>query len=381
MNGYFIDKLNVVQDHTDKGRLPLIGKTGFWRVDLQTGTVSEKMSIMDLKLEGSYSSSLQICCDGNVVSVYGNPSRYGRIDNLFGLTTLEACIEVYNRELKKLGLPIFTKCTNYLYLQNSGAKANKTANGALIKHIDITKNLSVGQGNESTFLKALATQSVNKSVPPYLYPNHHTVEWFGKNMQKNGSTYRYLKCYSKLADLIRHHSKINRSTTDFKDHQYYEKLIAFADEYGIVREEHSFKSPFLKKHNLFAYGLFELSEFEDHLNLITDIRKRLEVTKMKHDNIAQELLDAGICNNKLSANSTQLVYKLWLYGEVIDIARTQFYTHRTRLLKLGIDISIKLDINYQPLRLKEAQIIECKDTQIPDWYRMPEKHSHLSLVA
>lgn len=116
MDGFFIDKLCVTQDHypVDGQVLPQVGEYRNWRTDMKTGESSE--SIGKLKLEGSFSSLLTICSDGFRVSVYGNPSRWQRIDNLYGLETIDECIAVYNHILIGLGLPPFTKCTKYLYL-------------------------------------------------------------------------------------------------------------------------------------------------------------------------------------------------------------------------------------------------------------------------
>jgi hypothetical protein len=183
-------------------------------------------SISALKHEGSYSSSLRIRSDGFRVEVYGNPSRWGRIDNLYGLKTLDDCIVVYNHILESLGLPVFTKCTQYFYLSGKeGLKVNKTANGAIIKHIDFTRNLAVGQGNERPYIRGLSTQSIGRSIPPFMYPDENTVEWYGAHMQKmNGSTFRYIKVYTKTSDLLRHQKKLCKSAND-EDCRYFEDLI------------------------------------------------------------------------------------------------------------------------------------------------------------
>lgn len=381
MNGFFIDKMNIVQDHSGSARLPLIGRDGLWRFDLQTGVFNPEPFVKDLKLEGSYSTSLMISCNGSRVSVYGNPSRYGRIDNLYGLQTIQECVNVYNEVLQKLGLPIFTECTEYLYFQNKGGKATKTANGAIIKHLDFTRNLATGFNNERPFLKGLSTQSIYKSVSPHLYQDENTVEWFGANVQKNGSTRRYIKVYNKTSDLLRHQKKINRSISDDSDFDYYENLIQFTLLNGIVREEHSFKRVFLQENNLFAYGLFNESDFHTHLTCINEIRTRLEVTKMKYETIADNLLNEGVCKSRQSANATQMYYSMWLHGEYIDKTKRQYFEHRKRLLQIGIDISQKLDITRAPLRLKEAEIITVSVIDAPEWYRHPVKPNPLRLVA
>lgn len=368
---FFIDKLNVTQHHDlDGGLLPEIGKEKLFRVDLKTGVSTELLT--HLKLEGSYSSALIVRCDGSKVEVYGNPSRWGRIDNLYGLTSLDDCIAVYNHILDGLGLPRFTKCTQYQYFQGKdGKRANKTADGAIIKHIDFTRNLSVGLGNERPFLKALSTQSIGRSVSPFLYPDENTVEWYGANVQKNGSTYRYIKVYTKTADLLRNQRKLCKDASD-NDLQYFDDLLQFTVRNGVVREEHSFKREYLHRHDLFAYGLFDESQFNEELQVITELRKRLEVSNMKYQTIADQLLEEGVCKSRQSANATQMYYTMWLHGEYMDKSKSQFREHKRRLLLIGIDISQKLDITRAPLRLKSSDIIEVKQIPAPDWYRHPQ---------
>ena len=103
----FIDRLFIQQDHPEGG-LPLVGEHKIERVDLTTG---EKLppSVNQKILEGSFSTKLTIRCNGQRVRVEGNPSRWQRLDNLFGLTTIDECVAVYNHILSKYDLPPFTK--------------------------------------------------------------------------------------------------------------------------------------------------------------------------------------------------------------------------------------------------------------------------------
>jgi Phage X family len=387
MDGFFIDKLCITQDHTPVNGelLPFLAQHRYIKVDLQTGAESEHYD--NLKLEGSFSSSLMIKCNGYQVSVYGNPSRWQRIDNLYGLKTFDDCISVYNHILECLGLPVFTKCTSFSFKQSMKGKAtnDKKYNGAIIKHVDFTRNLSVGQGREKTYLKGLSTQSIGRSIPAFLYPDESTVEWYGAHMQKmTGSTHRYIKVYIKTFDLLRNQKK-NLSGANFEDHQYFEHLLQFTVKNGVIREEHSFKNRYLKDHDLSAYGLVREDQFREDLQVITNIRKRLEVNNMKYETVADQLIENGICKSKQGANATQMYYLMWMHGQKPDVSRQAFCTHKTRLLQLGIDISIKLDITRAPLRLKNCDIIEVRSVEPPSWYRHPvvpqQNQPFLRLVA
>lgn len=92
---------------------------------------------------------------------------------------------------------------------------------------------------------------------------------------------------------------------------------------------------------------------------------------MSFETIADQLLEAKICTSRQSANSTQMVYLMWLHGEYMDSRKSQFRVHKSRLLQIGIDISQKLDISRAPLRLKSCDIIEVKQLSMPEWYRKP----------
>ncbi|EKM03432.1 fumarate reductase iron-sulfur domain protein, partial [Vibrio cholerae HC-55B2] len=85
------------QLHPDGG-LPLVGTHVIERLDMESGEALPP-SVNQKRLEGSFSSKLTIRCDGYKVRVEGNPSRWQRMDNLFGLTTLDECVEIYNHVL------------------------------------------------------------------------------------------------------------------------------------------------------------------------------------------------------------------------------------------------------------------------------------------
>jgi II/X family phage/plasmid replication protein len=365
---YFLDKLEMYQIHQEK--LPLVGGNAFLPIDLETGETSEQPNVFNKQYEGSFTSTLRIRCDGHKVVVRGNPSRWNRIDNLFGLQTIDECVLVYNQILAKLGLPPFTKNTKVIMMPSKTGTHTRVGNGAVITHLDFTTNHYVGYGKEQTFLKALSTQSINRSIPAYLYPNENTVEWFSKNFQGNGSSFRYVKCYTKAADLIRN----ERKRCSKQDHQaidYYTKLINYCIQMGVVREEHSYKSKFLKNYKLDLYGITKENDFDQLNNCITEIRKRLEVTHMKYELISDQLLAQDICKSRQAANSTQNYYSLWLHGHQLEKQSTQYRVHKARLKQLGIDISIKLDISRSPLRLVASEVIEVRPLPKPDWYIDP----------
>ncbi|MBV7264528.1 hypothetical protein KCG43_21195 [Photobacterium sp. WH24] len=361
---WFIDKLNMQQVHLNGG-LPVVGKELFWKVDAATGE-STQPSPTPFRLEGSFSSLITVRCDGFKVSVEGNPSRWMRMDNLFGFTTIDECVAVYNKILNQCGLPSFSKSTKVFFRQNDESKrATLETDGAFIKHIDFTRNLTVGAGNEVSYLRALSSQTIGRSKVGYLYPNQQTVDW------NKGSTYRYDKIYIKSFDLEKHRDKRISTCSEKVDVDYYDQLINFCNSSGVIREEHSFKRPFLRRKNLCFYGLVTEKDFEPYLQDLEKAMKRLEVTHTEYETVSDQLIGEGVCKSRQSANATQSVYLQWLHGQKIK-RNSQYYVHRSRLLEIGVDIAVDFDVTRLPIQIRRQEVIDVKPLQVPDWYRQPQ---------
>lgn len=368
---WFIDKLNMHQDH--KKSLPVVGSERVLRVDVQTHELLSD-SPKSLLYEGSFSSVLTIRCNGSRVSVTGNPSRWNRADNLFGFTSISDCVAVYNNILLAHGLPPFTPATNVFYRQSGdGEKVELITDGAILTHFDVTRNFSVGRSCEHSFLRGLSTLTIGKSKEPYLYANNKTVDWY------KGSTVRYTKAYVKSHDLIKHQQKRLRGASE-QDKRYYESLIDYCNETGLIREEHSFKSPFLKRKKLHIYGRVELSDLEKYVNELGDAMKRLEVIDTKYEDIAEQLLNAEVVKSRQSANATQSVAMQWLFGHKMDRAKSQYYEHRKRLLQIGIDIALPHDASKPLPQIRSSQTINVMHLTPPSWYRIPSIPSSAHLL-
>jgi len=358
-----------------------VGKHGVLRHDIATG---EKVSdsISSLSHEASFKSSLQIRCTGHSVTVDGNPSRFNRSDNLFGFTTIEQCVQVYNQVLAGYGLPPFTPCTTVFHSQSpENERSRLITDGAIIQHLDWTRNHMVGQGREHSYLRALSSLTIGRGLEPYLYSNGATVEWKSSRsrLKGKGSGYRYDKVYIKAGDL-KSYRKDRLKNASAEEVIYYDQLIEYCQDVGIVREEQSKKSPFLKKHNLAYYGLCNELDYLPHLMDIETAQKRLEVTNMTYETIADQLIDKGVCKSRQSANATESYALKWLHGMHLDKSKSQYFQHRSRLLQLGMDISIQHDITRPRLQVRSSDVIDLRLATRPDWYRMPQV-SQLRAVA
>ncbi|EGQ8112611.1 phage/plasmid replication protein, II/X family [Vibrio parahaemolyticus] len=365
---YFIDQLFIQQHHPDGG-LPLVGTHVIERLDMESGEALPP-SVNQKRLEGSFSSKLTIRCDGFKVRVEGNPSRWQRMDNLFGLTTLDECVEVYNHILKKYDLPSFTKNTRLYPRQTPDGKSTSLiGNGAEITSIDWTRNISVGEGKESSFIRGMSSMQIGRGRKPHLFPNGMTCGW------GYGSSWALNKLYCKAWELKEHLRKDKRKKNGVPPEQleYIEKLISYCEKQGVVRDEMSMKQLFLKKHRLQFYGLVDETDYYAHLNDIENAMKTIQINHDEHKSIADQLLEMEIVKSRQAANATQSYAIMWQSGTDIRqvLNRSQFYEHKSRLKQIGLDIGQPFDVTRMCPTLKRSEVIEVQPLSIPDWYQLP----------
>lgn len=356
------------QIHPDGG-LPLIGTHVIERLDLESGEALPP-SVNQKRLEGSFSSKLNIRCDGFKVRVEGNPSRWQRMDNLFGLNTIDECVAIYNHILAKYDLPPFTKNTRLHHRQTPDKSSSSlVGDGAEITAIDWTQNFSVGKGKEASFIRGMASMQIGKGRKPHLFPNGQSCGW------GYGSHWRIDVLYAKAYEIKEHLKKDKRKKDGVTQEQleYIEKLISYCEDQGVVRQEHKLHQLLLKRHNLQFYGLVSEHDFYTHLNDIENAMKTIQISHDEHISIAQQLLQAGAVDTVRKANTTMNYFTLWQSGtdlrEVLN--RSQYFEHKTRLKKIGIDIGQIFDVSRMCPTLRRSEIIDVRPLAVPSWYQHP----------
>ncbi|MDO3419562.1 hypothetical protein QWI30_11300 [Citrobacter freundii] len=176
----FFDWLTIEQDFGFQ--LPILSDVAYQRIHLESGEASA-LSQPTFQHKGSFCDVVSISIRGSLLKVSGNPSRWGRLDNLFGLPTLDSCVSVFNTILAEIGLPQFTKCKRLMPGQaKENEKAPLVADGAIIKEVHITSNRAAGKGNEDDYISGLSTQPYRNSVPR-LHSNGKSVDWLSKKRQ------------------------------------------------------------------------------------------------------------------------------------------------------------------------------------------------------
>ncbi|MBN6078796.1 phage/plasmid replication domain-containing protein [Aggregatibacter actinomycetemcomitans] len=372
----FFDWLKIEQDFGYQ--LPLIGDFGYVGIHIDTGEQQEGIRIPAFKHEGSFCDSVLIKINGSILTMSGNPSRWGRIENLFGLPTIDACVNCFNSILRHLNLPEFTKCTRIFYGQSEdGSKVKKFSDGAIIKELHITENRVVGRGNVEHYLSGLSTLNYRNSIAR-LHTNGETVDWLSKHGNAN---LIYPSVYNKAYELELHSlAKIkNKFGEQSQEYKNLLKVIDFCKEQGVARFEQKLKSRYLQKENLNFYGLSDYSKLKKLSDEFINIDEKLKVTAMDFETISEILLNSGVVDTVRSANTTAMYALQWSHGQVFDLNKKQVKTHRARLRKIGIDIARKCDLSkFSPVKVVSTREITVSNLIVPDWYKLPNYHLKLA---
>ncbi len=374
----FIDWLTISREHAFD--LPVVCDVFTLTVDANTNEVLSTNQPR-FKHEASHSTSVTIHVQGRKIRVEGNPSRIGRLDNLFGFTTVEQCVSVYNALLAEYGLPAFTRCTVVNLRQGeSGAKAGDwIADGAKIERIDLTTNVAMGEGNVLAYLRGVSSQRIGHSIG-FLYPNGRTVAWTPKGNGKGGRL-QYRKAYDKAFEMDQNIlPKIKRLYGDQSpEFAYVSRVRNYCAEQGVVRMEQELKSEFLQRECLSYWGLINERRFAELHDEFLKIDERLKVTAMDIVSISGQLVAEGLCPNLRSARTTASYALEWMTGAQLDFKKKQVNTHAALLNKIGINIRNACDTSrFAPVFVRQCREINKQPLVMPTWYQRP---NHLQQVA
>jgi len=378
----FFDWLEGYQDYDFD--LPIVSPTGYCHIDFfaEDGDQYKAPRQSRLHHEGSYSTSIQIHVNGRRIHVSGNPSRYNRIDNLFGLETLSQCVSVYNGILESLGLPNLTPCTWVGNMereqQNGSIKLETIANGFVITRTHITKNMAVGAGNcVDAYLKALSMLPYRNSRGR-LHADGKTVDWLSK---QGNARFLYPSVYDKAYEIALHSlPNVKRKFgEDSPEYRYLFSLQQYCEQSGVARFELKLNSPFIKKNRLQYYGLSDYSILPVIFNEFLNLDHKMKVSAMNLQTLTETLINEGVVANTKAANITALYAINWMNGQKFDLNNRQVQTHRARLRKIGIDIAKPCNlVVFSPVIIKEVIEIEKRELLPPPNYKFP---NHLRLVA
>lgn len=372
----FFDWLHLEQDFGYQ--LPILSDVALARLLVVDGRVTGEFGehLLQPRFDhrGSFCDSIKVHIRGSVLSVSGNPSRWGRLENLFGLQTIDACVSVFNKIMADLGLPAFTKCTHVGYRQPvDSPRLEEVVDGAVIKEIHITTNKALGQGNVRDYLSGLSTLNYRNSIP-HLFENGCSVEW--KSKQGNANLI-YPTVYDK-ANELRLHSLLkikNKFGEESEQYKYLLQVIEFCEQAGIARFEQKLKSRYLQRENLHHFGLSDFSKLNILQEAFLNLDSKLQVTAMDFQTISEQLFSVGAVDTVRAANTTAMYALQWAHGQTFDFNKTQIQTHRARLRKIGIDIAQRIDIaRFSPVKVvatREVRPQVMSVDSMPVWYVKP----------
>jgi hypothetical protein len=364
----FIDWLSVSQEHA---RCPVWGSTRRVEFALETGELRSEV-VRGEQVRGSWDSGLHVRSTGSRVEVSGNPSRFGRLDNLLGLTTLADCLAVYNDVLRTVGLPVFeVQCIASVIGAHGGQRLRV---GPVISQVHVTRNLICGPGGSSAFLDWLSAQSFGRL--PYQRTHDTTV--------KAGHIARRLhEFYGKGAELREHALKWRRARApeklSVKDEAvaYLERLAEWCDANGVVRDEVKLGRKWLPESGYRYPENWQIGTASELHRANGEVKTMNAGAVSNYGSALREKLQgagfsarqAGLMANAVSG---------WLAGQVWDegLGKTQRYKYLKALREVcGLDLRRPCNVRALATSIKprvlEAREMELQD--LPSWYRWPER--------
>jgi hypothetical protein len=374
----FFDWLTIEQDFGFQ--LPLLDGNAYARLVIEEGEVVETGALCApaFSHKGSFCDSVLIKVNGSSIRMSGNPSRWGRLDNLWGHRSLDACVAVYNDILRDIyghcdQIPQFTKCTQVFTSQatNSNPTPFEVSDGAIIRELHITENISLGAGNERDYICGLSTLRYRNSIPR-LHTDGNSVDWLSK---LGNAALIYPTVYNKAYELALHSlGKIARNFGDDSDEmRHIQTLIGYCRDAGIVRFELKLKSKYLQRNDMQYWGFHKFDPLNSLMDDFVNLDKKLSVTAMDFETISERLITLGIVDTTRAANTTAMYALQWMHGQNFDLNKKAVQTHRARLRQIGIDIATKCNISkFSPVYVTASREVKSNIALPPSWYVMPQ---------
>lgn len=316
------------QEHPEGG-LPIInsGQVICYSEDGEIEWTTDKA----IEVEGSYETKLRIRCDGFRVEASGNIGRFRRPDNLFGFT-YEQCIARWNDVLHSLNLPPFTKGEPVFWAGDT----HMSWSGAYNTRIDLTRNYCLFNRDDLSLFMGWLSSNQRGRLKVGVSADGGTIEW-GK-----GSKYVYEKFYDKLREMESRKHGSKHADPDVWD------LVRT----GVGRHEMTLKTRFLTQNGYRFMGQ-------------TNMGKLVQLYRERSELILTDKVPFDSFNDL--PKTIRATAKDWRDG--VDLAASMpertYRRHRRELLKYGIDIATKCNVEHLRTSIKH---IECMPLRAPDWY-------------
>lgn len=364
-----IDWVSIRQQHEASD---IVGKNVCVWLDGQTGAVISE-GVGYLSHEGSFSTSVQLRARNGLVEWSGNPSRWGRPDNVFGLTRMKDAVALINRHLAAYGLPAFDcgpiiRAVNARRSQVEGAAVRLTNPGATLTRVDLCRNMVTGSASSRDVFLRAASAAVYRGQSGT--PRPGSVTWGTARNTK-------IKMYDKAAELRAHTKRLPAGTAtmdaaelsirarEIEANDYRRQLADWCDDVGLVRQEIGFGRQALR-----SLGLREYVEWSD-ARAASLAAERMDAMKIGcttglQDAYAQ-FLAAG--HTPRQAATLSGIVSRWYMGEDVSqgVSRATWYRYATTVSAvLGLDLRSKPDVSVLSARVRT---VELSAAVPPVWYR------------
>lgn len=328
---------------------------------------------------GSYETAIMVRMVGGRLEVRGNPSAYGRLDNLFGVG-LDDGIAIYNAILRDLGLPEFTAGDVTLAVGKDGWVKSYT--GAHISRFDGTQNFAVGMGRVSDYHRWVVAQKIYRSAPgdealeKFARWDYKTVYTSESKFYINAKHYdksdalldRTLPEYFKKLKAAAKEGRIKAGDVRplyCEAEAYLNNLALWCAELGISRGEWSIRNRYFAQHS--GLGFWKPGEAESAI---------WDVIGKEMDKLTQR---AVVYQEESYDSLSGAEYKaLGQWKKGVDLkgegmTSSTFYRLRAAILKkTGHDIAARPQVNAFPDRRPvffQVRALSLKDA--PLWYHRP----------
>jgi II/X family phage/plasmid replication protein len=290
----------------------------------------------------------------------GNPSRWGRKDNVFGYTSLRDCLDkVINPHMRYYCLPEFTfdvdSTLNSRRFSRERESASLVDTGAVLTRVDICRNVSAGSPVAMRAYLRAASSAVYRNKGPST-SHDGSIAWGNQRHSR-------IKFYDKSAELLAHTKKGTcEVSADLRE--YRESLAKWCYDLGVIRQEITFGRQYLR-----AAGLRALSEWSDNRAFALFIERVDSMTVGCSSSLTDTLdkfIDAGF-SVRQAANLSGFVSR-WYMGESVTAgcSRATFHRYKSSIKKvLGVDVSSSPDIAVLTARV---QNIVLSPVAPPSWY-------------
>lgn len=409
----FCDWLNVWQQHEGDwpdflgGRVVSIeGACGLLRapvLDRETGELAESWTLAGGEIDydvakfeqhrGSFETTIMVRMVNGRLEVRGNPSSWGRLDNVFGVT-LDEGVAIYNEILRGLGLPEFTEGETSIRV---GAGAyNKVSGqwqedytGAHVTRVDMTQNCAVGMGNVKAFHKWLTQQKVYRSAPDddqieqFMRWDYSTVYLSESKFWVTAKFYDKARALTDVT-LVQYLKKLKASAKEgrintgdvwtlYKEAEdYLNGLACWCAEQGIARGEWSFRNRWFAQHQ--GLGFWKPGETEGAI---------LDAAGQELDKIMKRAVVYQQDSYDALTDKEFRVLSDWKRGDDLlglgKLSKSAFYRFRTSIReKTGMDIASRPIHRVSESRPVFFQVKPVTMRDAPLWYQRPSVPSLLT---